>query len=159
MDDLFYITSTLLVMALTIVMGMYMLNNFTPKLLALSPENSTDYNSTSTLMTNVKATFTQTYDSSFAVVFVLMVASSMILSSLIPTNPIFALPFIFIMSILVVITAITSNLWSAFATDPLMASTVAEFVFIPFVMDNLPLLTVLLGFTLGSIIYVSWKRG
>jgi hypothetical protein len=158
MDDLFYIVSTVFVLAVTIVIGTMFLDIASPYLTSLSVNNSADYNVTSVTISRASDTFTETYDSGFAVLFVLMIAASMILGSLLPTNPLFFIPFIFVMALLVTVTSITSNLWESFITDPLTASTASKFTFIPFIMSNLPFLVTGLGFALAIIVYVSYKR-
>lgn len=159
MDDIFYIVSSCLVIAVIVVVAIMFSNITSPMLLALSPNNTVEYNVTQTAITNTKTTLTQTFDSGFAVVFVLMFASSMILGTLLPTNPIFYLPFLFIMSILVVITAIVSNMWEAMIGNASFATAAAELTYIPFMMANLPIIVTAMGFALATVIYVSYKRG
>jgi hypothetical protein len=159
MDDIFYIVSSCLIIAIIVVMSIYFTNVFTPMLSALSPNNTLEHNVTMTAITNTKTTLTQTFDSGFAIVFVLMFASSMILGLLLPTNPVFFLPFIFILAILMVITAIVSNMWEAYIGDAAFASAAAELVYIPFMMANLPAIVAIMGFALASVVYISYKRG
>jgi hypothetical protein len=159
MNDLLYIVITLLGLAVIVILGNMLLTAVSPTLLLMSANNTAEHNVTQSTINAADDTLTNTFDSGFLIVFVLMVVSSMILGSLLPTNPIFFIPFIFVMVLLVSITAIVSNLWDSFATTSAMAPTVARYVFIPFVMNNMPWLIAGLGFMLSIVIYVSYKRG
>lgn len=104
---------------------------------------------------DVETAFTTYYDVGFLVIFVVSILSMMILGRLLPTHPVFAIPFVIVLLFIVIFTAQVSNWYYEFQSNPTIAPYIAQFTYIPFVMNNLPLLTFILTILIGVIVYTT----
>jgi len=78
-------------------------------------------------------------------------------SYLVTTRPIFFVPYIFIVIIAVVTSVGISNAYQTVAETPELASTFSGFIGSNFIMYNLPIWVVVIGFTGGIIMFVRMK--
>jgi hypothetical protein len=107
----------------------------------------------SAFVTQTELAFSTYYDVGFLILFVVSFSSMMILGRLLPTHPIFLIPFAFVLLFLIFFVAQVSNWFYEFSTSPELAVYIASFVYIPFVMNNLPILTFVMSLLVGAIVY------
>lgn len=86
-----------------------------------------------------------------------MVISIFIGSYMLTTRPIFFVPYIFIVIIAIIVSVGISNAYQGVAENPELAETFAGFVGSNFIMFNLPLWIVVIGFVGGIIMFVRMK--
>jgi hypothetical protein len=86
-----------------------------------------------------------------------MVFSIFFGSYLVTTRPIYFVPYIFIIIIAIFVSVGISNAYQEVIAQPDLASTFAGFVGANFIMFNLPIWIVVIGFTGGIIMFVRMK--
>lgn len=146
-QDVFYTVVELFAVAIIVVLCYIVVVNFgnNPQIQKFSGVNET--------ITKTEAAFTGPTDSGFLIVFIMATVSIMILGRLMPTHPVFIVPFIFVVLLLVLFTAQISNWWDEFATNPEISPYISNFVYIPWTMNNLPIITFFIALLTGIIIY------
>lgn len=150
MRDIGFVIVTITIIAFSSIFGWIFLQEF------MSQEIFQNEPLVNETMIQAQTTLDTTLDSGFLILFVGLFSGAMVLGHLLPTRPIFFVPFIFILMFLVTIVALVSNMYNAWITDPTIAGYIAgKFIFMTFVMENLPFLTAGLGILLAIIIYGS----
>jgi len=86
-----------------------------------------------------------------------MMISIFIGSYMVTTRPIFFVPYIFVVIIALIVSIGISNAYQQVVANPTLASTFAKFVGSNFIMFNLPIWIVVIGFTGGIIMFVRMK--
>ena len=86
-----------------------------------------------------------------------MVISIFIGSYMVTTRPVFFVPYFFIVIIAILVSTGISNAYQEIATNPTLAETFAGFVGSNFLMFNLPVWMVVIGFVGGIIMFVRMK--
>ena len=88
---------------------------------------------------------------------VAMMISIFIGSYMVTTRPIFFVPYIFIVIIAVLVSVGISNAYQEITATPELASTFANFIGSNFILYNLPIWVVVIGFVGGLIMFVRMK--
>lgn len=78
-------------------------------------------------------------------------------SYMVTTRPIFFVPYIFVVIIAVIISVGISNAYQSITENPLLQETFAGFIGSNFIMYNLPLWIVVIGFVGGIIMFVRMR--
>ena len=104
-------------------------------------------------MTVTETAFTSYYDTGFLIAFVVSIVAIMILGHQIPTHPVFFVPFVIGLVFIVIFCNFMGQLYNSIATNPNMVAYASSFVYIPYVMSNLSLLTFVLTLLVGIVIY------
>lgn len=86
-----------------------------------------------------------------------MIISIFLGSYLVTTRPIFFVPYIFIIIIAIFVSVGISNAYQRVVANPELASTFAGFIGANFIMYNLPIWVVVIGFVGGIIMFVRMK--
>lgn len=86
-----------------------------------------------------------------------MLISIFIGSYMVTTRPIFFVPYIFIVIIAVLVSVGISNAYQTIAENETLAETFAGFIGSNFIMYNLPIWVVVIGFVGGLIMFVRMK--
>ncbi|MCK5293677.1 MAG: hypothetical protein KAJ49_03420 [Arcobacteraceae bacterium] len=86
-----------------------------------------------------------------------MLISIFIGSYMVTTRPIFFVPYIFIVIIAILVSVGISNAYQTIAENETLASTFSGFVGSNFIMYNLPIWIVVIGFVGGLIMFVRMK--
>lgn len=92
-------------------------------------------------------------------VFVAMVLGIFIGSYLVRTKPVFFVPYIFLVIIAVVVSVPISNTYEDLLSDATLGASYSEFTMANFVMLNLPIWIVVIGFVGGIIMFSQMGRG
>lgn len=86
---------------------------------------------------SLSTAFTQYYDWAFPVVYMIFLVFSIVMARLIPSSPKFiAIAVLYLLS-LPFAAMFVVNVWSGFATNPALLTTIANLTFIPYMMDKL----------------------
>lgn len=97
-------------------------------------------------------------DSGFIILFISLYAGALMLSHLVPSRPLFFVPFIIVLLFLAVFTAQVSNIWHEFTIHPSISPVMSNFVYIPHILNNLPIYTVGMGVLLAIVLFMSIPR-
>jgi hypothetical protein len=98
------------------------------------------------------------YDGLFLVIFVGLYVGSLILAYNVDINPIFFFLSLFIMGIIVVITAVLGNAWYKYANMTELSSYIDDFTIIPYVMGNYVKILVVMAFGLAGVMYAKTQQ-
>lgn len=77
---------------------------------------------------------------------------------LVRTNPLWVVPYIFVMMFAVIIAAPVSNAYEGLMTDPVLGSTFREFEVVGHIFLNLPMWVLLIGVLGGIVMFVNIVR-
>ena len=105
---------------------------------------------------NVNVTYSSLYWISILLI-VGMIFSIFIGSYMVTTRPIYFVPYIFIVIIAIFVSVGISNAYQDVVANPDLASTFAGFIGANFIMFNLPIWIVVIGFVGGIIMFVRMK--
>lgn len=147
MRDVFFTILEMFSIALTIMLCFILVSSFND-----SPKIAGDAQA-SAMVTATQDAFITYYDIGFLIMFVSAFSGMLILGRMLPTHPIFLIPFCFILLFLVIFTGIVSNWWDAFSTSPQISAYAALFTYIPFVMANLPIMAFIMSIVLAAVVY------
>ena len=154
MRDIVFVITLILSLAFTSILGFIFISEFNQQDIF---EGEPLVNETFTV---AETTISSTLDTAFIIIFISLMSGAMIVGHLLPTRPIFFIPFIFLLLFLVVLIAQVSNFYNEWYTNPTIASYVSgEFVYIPLIMNNLPLLTAGLSIVLAIVVYTGVQKG
>ena len=148
--DIFFVVIVLLALILTILVGLNILNEITPDLQTLFPDNPTMDNALSR-----GNSFFTAFDIGFWFLFVAGIVSSLITAFFIRTHPVFSFVSFILLLIFTYISAVLSNFYFELAAIPELATEVAQFGNVSFFFANLPKILVL---TILLTIIVTWAK-
>lgn len=97
------------------------------------------------------------FDGIFMFVFALLCLGLFISANLINTRPEFFFIAVIVLTFMIGGAAVISNTFETASTSNQLNATSSEFTFIPFLMSNLPVVTLLLGFIVMVALYVKMK--
>lgn len=149
MRDIIYVISVLFFVSISAVFGYIVLSQMAQQPIFQSEILVNES------FTSAQSSIDTTLDQGFIILFFSMVAGAMVLGHLIPTRPIFFVPFIIILIFLVIMVVIVSNIWYEFTQHPTINPYMSNFTYIPHVMNNLPFYTVGIAIILSIIVYSS----
>lgn len=147
MDDLLYIVTSFFILAVCSVFAYMFITQFSE--VAIFQQ---------TLLVNetfdsAQTTYTSTLDTAFLILFVISIAGAMILGHLIPSRPIWFIPFIFTLMFMTIMVGMISNIYYEFRTTSSVSTYANAFPFITHLMDNLPFYFTGLSILLAVVIY------
>lgn len=148
--DIGLVIAIMLIIALMVIIGYKVFVSYNDKWQA-NPDVSAQAKQ---IVQDKKDRYVSLWDGIYMFVFALLVVALFISVAALGTRP----EFFFISIILLVIfiggSAMVSNVYEDVATNPQLNTTSSEFTFIPFIMAELPTVTLLLGFLVMLGLYV-----
>ncbi len=152
MRDVWFIVSVVFILAISALFAWRFLDEFAnaPTLLAI-PEVATTFSP----MVKAQTSLTTTFDTLFILLFVGMYLGAMYLGHLLPTRPIYFVPFTIVLLFLLIMTAQVSNIWYEISTHTELSNARSQFFFIPLIMDGLPYYATIMAFILAIVIYTN----
>lgn len=151
--DLGLVLAILLLIGITVIVGYKIFTSYNEKWQNNSSVPATAKAEVQTL----KDRYVGLFDGIFMFVFALLVIALFISVAVIGTRPEFFFITVFLMIIFIGVSALLSNIYSDVSTSEQLNNTTNEFVFIPFVMNDLPKLTLLMGTLILVGLYVKIK--
>lgn len=141
LSDIGIVLAVMLLFSITIIVGYKVFTNYNDKWQA-NPE--IDVNS-KVLVGDLQSRYVGLFDGIFVFVFVLMAIMLFVSSMMIGTNPAFFFVVLFLTVFLIGVSAIMSNVYEDVATSDQMNTTSSSFSSIPYIMDNLPKIALMLA--------------
>lgn len=117
-----------------------------------------DNNQSKAAMNEINNHFTGVLDNSFLLLVVGLIIVVFFLASRLNIHPIFIALFVIIISIVIFLVAIFSNLYLEVANQTDMATQADELTFTTHVIWRLPLILGVVGFILAFIMYKNWRE-
>jgi hypothetical protein len=139
--DLGLVLAVLLLIGITVIVGYKIFSSYNEKWQA----NDSVPAAAKIEVQDLKDRYVGLFDGIFMFIFALLVIALFISVAMIGTRPEFFFITIFIMVIFIGVSALLSNVYEDTATSTQLNNTTSEFTFIPFIMGELPKLTLLMG--------------
>lgn len=153
LGDVGLIIAILMLVSLMVIVGYKVFSSYNDKWQA-APSISTN---SKELVQEEKDRYVGLFDGIFMFVFALLVLGLFISASLINTRPEFFFIALVVAVFMIGGAAVVSNSFEQAADSNQLSNTTSEFTFIPFLMDNLPIITLLLVFVVLVALYVKLK--
>ena len=148
MRDLLYSIILLFIIAFSAVMGFIFLTEF---------EQQLPFADDALVVANLDSAelaLTSTLDVGFILITIGLTAGAMITGHMMPTRPVFFVPFMVILMLMVSLTAQISNVWYEYTQHATIQSYIAgQFTYIPIIMENLAMYIAIIGTLVGISIY------
>lgn len=148
--DVGLIIAILFLVALMVIVGYKIFSSYNEKWQA-APSISTEGKQ---LVQDSKDRYVGLFDGIFMFVFALLVVALFLSATQLNTNPAFFFITLIILVFMIGASAVISNSFETASSSSSLNATSNEFQFIPFLMDNLPMVTLLLGFVILVALYV-----
>lgn len=152
-QDLLFVAVVLLVFSVVIIVG-YKINN----------ELNIKFQATDKIDAEGKSAFDQinnlypgVLDNSFLFLVVGLSIGALVLAAMVRIHPIFIAVFFIVLSIIVFLSAIFSNIYDKIATEPEMAALAANLTFTSQIMSTLPWIIAIFGSLLAIIMYRTYR--
>lgn len=153
LGDIGLILAILMIVSLMVIVGYKIFSSYNDKWQA-APSIS---NQSKTLVQDSKDRYVSLFDGIFMFVFALLIVGLFISASLINTRPEFFFIALVVAVFMIGGSAVISNSFEAASDSQHLNNTSSEFTFIPFLMDNLPIITLLMVFVVMVALYVKMK--
>jgi hypothetical protein len=148
MRDLLYTIGILFILAFSAVMGFIFLSEF---------EQQLPFANDAMVVANfdsAELALTQTLDIGFILITIGLTAGAMITGHMLPTRPVFFVPFMIILMLMVAMTAQVSNIWYEYTQNTTIQGYISgQFVYIPIIMENLAMYIAIIGTLVGVAVY------
>jgi len=153
--DMLYIAVFVFVCAIVFTVGWIVYSRINTQWQTKGTELGTD---SLQIMQTATNRYVNLYDGLFLVIFVGLYVGSLILAYNVDINPIFFFLSLFIMGIIVVITAVLGNAWYKYANMTELSSYIDDFTIIPYVMGNYVKILVVMAFGLAGVMYAKTQQ-
>lgn len=153
LGDVGLIIAILMLVSIMVIVGYKVFSSYNDKWQA-APSISTH---SKALVQEQKDRYVGLFDGIFMFVFALLCLGLFISASMINTRPEFFFIAIVVLVFMIGGAALVSNAFETASDDAQLSNTSSEFTFIPFLMDNLPIVTLLLGFIVLVALYVKLR--
>jgi len=141
LSDIGIVLAVMLLFSITIIVGYKVFTNYNDKWQA-NPNIDTN---SKVIVGDLQGRYVGLFDGIFVFVFVLMAVMLFVSSMMIGTNPAFFFVVLFLTVFLIGVSAIMSNVYTDVATSEQMNTTSSTFSSIPYIMDNLPKIALMLA--------------
>lgn len=147
--DIGLILAIILLFSIVIIVGYKVFSSYNDKW-----QTSNADTQAKELVQESQTRYTNLFDGIFMFVFALLVIALFISAATIGTRPEFFFITMVLLVIFIGVSALISNVYDTASTSTQLNSTSSEFSFIPFLMDELPKVTLLLGVVVIIGLYV-----
>lgn len=144
-----FVLIVILVMVITAFFGNYLLNELNDDI----QSDSTLSESTKNVTQNITNRYTSTFDGVILGLFILLWGLSIVASLFVDTHPIFFVFSIILLAVVLVAAAFVSDIYSEFISDDTFSGYEALFPMTNFLMSNLMIVILLIGFSVGLVLY------
>lgn len=152
--DIFTIFVVILIVAVVVFLSYRIIDEFNT-----SVQTSSNYGATSKSISQTGFNdFRPSWDYGFLFLVVGFWLVSLILTIFIDTHPIWYIISWLMLIFMVLGTYLLGNIYHSFVTDSPLTSVEANFIFIPYVMNNIGLIAVVMGFSILIALYSRFKR-
>ncbi len=151
--DIFYIATFMFLMAIVISVG-WLINS------SINAEWQTKDNLGTTskeIMQDSNDNYVAMFDNLYLVMFVGLYIGSLILAYNVDINPLYLFLSLFILGVIVTVTAVFGNAWYEIGQNAVMGGYIDDFTFIPFIMENYVKVFVVMAFGLMGVMYAKIK--
>lgn len=160
-EDVFFLVFIAFVSALLFIIGYIMISKVNVHIQGNFPDTITNQRDGSTMdatagkdiVNDLKGDYVALFDGLFVTIIVLLWLVAVVLAFQIPTHPVFFFLSIFVYVFLIIVCALFGNAFYDFATASEVVSYVNDFTIIPFVLNNFVRVMLVIGFSIGLIMY------
>ena len=153
-QDLLFVIIVLVVAGMTIFGYLMIAEKLEEK---ISPKFNEEVAGSGDVFTTTTDIVNNTSDWAFVAIFVLMILSLIISSFLIYTHPVFAIVFIIMLMIFIVVSIYVANVYYEYSRIPEFANALANLPMTDWILTNLPLITLVLGVLSIIVIYSKFQ--
>lgn len=140
------------VFAIVCIIGYFVFDEIKPEIMADFTEPTAN-----ATVTDLHSRYPSTMDGAFVFAFVLMWGLTLVASFMLDTHPIFFIFTIILLAFIIVVGALLSNAYEELSTDAEFGTVATNFPMTNFLMNNLLISVMAIGFTIAIAIFAKFK--
>ncbi len=153
--DLLVVGVILLFFAIVMLIGYVFMSNINDQVQTMSVFDTVpNARAATTSLTDV---YTGPIDAGFMFLTIGAAIATLVLAALVRIHPIFIIFYIIGLTVVIIMSAILSNIYQEIAANPNVSAYAADFTFIPLVMNSLPFVIGIFGTLLAIVSYKTWS--